>query len=466
MERSNRVNNMSNDKKSFKVFCDAINEIISVKALNTDDLEKYRRDVHKMVHSSTSIDLLDYEIKLINDFVIEGSKLLTKCEQTIKEAYEDDFDQVYAGVIESIYMSVCQVYPTLQLENIVQSINHETLKGFLNSFLEELYEKEPNKAPKRKPRGRNTRGSRQEPATKDTERSLKTLDDIRKLEAELHKEVIGQDEAIDSVIRYVKLMVAELASNISLMFIGPTGVGKTKLAKVLGDHYSGNFFKINCSEYAQPHEYAKLIGSPPGYVGSTEKSILQVKAEKSNKWVLLFDEIEKASPKLFDFMLALMDDGKVMASNGQELDFSESIILMTSNEGIKDANIGESTLGFGKQTITYEGSKDAIRKSVKKKFSPEFIGRVDEMVQFNYLSKDDLLKVAKLEIKNLPVRKTKALLNYIIENGTSEQYGARFIAKFITREVKSLLADSILSGEEPKNGKLYDVKVKNNKLVI
>jgi ATP-dependent Clp protease ATP-binding subunit ClpA len=465
MERSNRVNNMSNDKKSFKVFCDAINEIISVKALHTDDLEKYRQKVYELIKSSTSIDLLDYEIKLINDFVVDGSKLLTKCEQTIKEAYEDDFDQVYAGIIESIYMSVCQVYPNLQLENIVQSLNQETLKGFLNSFLEELYEKEPNKASKRKPR-RSKRGRIPDDVPQDTGKSLKTLADINQLEAELRKEVIGQDEAIDSVIRYVKLMVAELASNISLMFIGPTGVGKTKLAKVLGDHYSGNFFKINCSEYAQPHEYAKLIGSPPGYVGSTEKSILQVKADKSNKWVLLFDEIEKASPKLFDFMLALMDDGKVMASNGQELDFSESIILMTSNEGIKDANIGESTLGFGKQTITYEGSKDAIRKSVKKKFSPEFIGRVDEMVQFNYLSKDDLLKVAKLEIKNLPVRKTKALLNYIIENGTSEQYGARFIAKFITREVKSLLADSILSGEEPKNGKLYDVKVKNNKLVI
>lgn len=465
MEGSERVNNMSKDGNTFKVFCDAINEIISVRALDTNKLEKYRQDVYKMVKGANSIDLLDYEIKVITDFVVDSSKLLAKCEKHIKENFEDDFDSVYAGIIESIYMSVCQVYPNLQLENIVQSLNQETLKGFLNSFLEELYDKTDEKAPKKRTRRRT--GSRlvdDQPEGK--ERSLKTLADIHKLEAQLRKEVIGQDEAIESVVRYVKLMVANLAQNVSLMFIGPTGVGKTKLAKVLGDHYSGNFFKINCSEYAQQHEYAKLIGSPPGYVGSTEKSILQVKAEKSNKWVLLFDEIEKASPKLFDFMLALMDDGKVMASNGQELDFSESIILMTSNEGIKDANIGESTLGFGKQTITYEGSKDAIKKSVKKKFSPEFIGRVDEMVHFNYLSKEDLLKVAKLEIKNLPVRKTKALLNYIIENGTSEQYGARFIAKFITREVKSLLADSILSGEQPKTGKLYDVKVKNNKLVI
>ena len=159
MERSKRVINMSKNDKTFKVFCDAINEIISVRALNTDELEKYRQGVHKLVKSSTSMDLLDYEIKVINDFVINGNSLLSKCEQTIKEAYEEDFDQVYAGIIESIYMSVCQVYPVLQLENIVQSINHETLKGFLNSFLEELYDKTDEKAPKRRARRRTRAGS-------------------------------------------------------------------------------------------------------------------------------------------------------------------------------------------------------------------------------------------------------------------------------------------------------------------
>ena len=464
MERSNRAINMS-DKKSFKVFCDAINEIISIKALDTNALEKYREEVYKLIKTSVSVDLLDYEIKVISDFVIDANKLLAKCEKHLKENYDDEFDALYANIIESIYLSVCQVYPNLALENIVQSLNQETLKGFLNSFLEELYDKERPSSPKKKPR-RRTGSTLVDEEVKNTGPSLKTLADIEKLEANLRKEVIGQDEAVEAVIRYVKLMVADLAKNISLMFIGPTGVGKTKLAKVLGEHYSGNFFKINCSEYAQQHEYAKLIGSPPGYIGSNEKSILEIKAEKSNKWVLLFDEIEKASPKLFDFMLALMDDGKVMASNGKELDFTESIILMTSNEGIRDANIGESTLGFGKTKITYEGSKDAIKKSVKKKFSPEFIGRVDEMVHFNYLSKEDMLKVARLEIKDLPVRKTKALLNYIIERGTSDEYGARFIAKFITREVKAILADSILRGDKPKKGNLYEIKVKNNKLEI
>lgn len=452
------------DKKSFKVFCDAINEVISVSALNTNELEKYRQKTHNLIKTSVSIDLLDYEIKIINDFVLNSQTLLSKCEEHIKEQYGDEFEEVYAGIVESIYLSVCQVYPNLALDNIVQSLNQDTLKGFLNSFLEELYENSNKTHKKRNTRGRARRSSGNE--ERSSKKAIKNLADINKLEKELHKEVIGQEQAIDAVINYVKLMVTKLAENISLMFIGPTGVGKTKLAKVLGEHYSGNFFKINCSEYAQPHEYAKLIGSPPGYIGSTDKSILEIKAQKGNNWVLLFDEIEKASPKLFDFMLALMDDGKVMASNGKELDFSQSIILMTSNEGVKDAKVGENTLGFGSHKITYESSKDNIAKSVKDKFSPEFLGRIDTLVQFNYLSKEDLIKVARLEIKNLPIRKTKTLLNYIIKNGTSEEYGARFISKFITREVKSVIADSILNGKEPKKGKLYDIRVKDNKLEI
>ena len=262
------------------------------------------------------------------------------------------------------------------------------------------------------------------------------------------------------------LLVTKLSSNISLLFIGPTGVGKTLISKELGKHYTGNFFKINCAEYAQPHEYAKLIGSPPGYVGSTDKSILELRAEKSNKWVLLFDEIEKANPKMFDFMLSLMDDGTVMSSNGKELDFSQSIILMTSNEGIKDLKVGSKDLGFGSKTITYDSSKEKIKESVKDKFNPEFLGRIDEIVHFNQLSEEDLLQVAKLEIKNLPIRKTKSLLNYIIKNGTSQEYGARFISKFITREIKSIIADNILSGISPKKGKLYSIKVNNNKLEL
>jgi len=448
---------------NFKVFCDAINEVLSIKALTSPQLEEYRKEAYKDIKNSVVVDLFEYHLKIILEFVVDGKSVLTKCEKHVKSNFEEDFDMVYSNIIESIYMSVIQVYPNLALENIVQNLNQDTIKGFLNSFLEELYDQSPNEK-SNKTGKRFTRKKRRESVSKES--CIETLEDINSLEKKLRSTIIGQEDAIKTIILYVKLLVTKLSSNISLLFIGPTGVGKTLISKELGKHYSGNFFKINCAEYAQPHEYAKLIGSPPGYVGSTDKSILELRAEKSNKWVLLFDEIEKANPKMFDFMLSLMDDGTVMSSNGKELDFSQSIILMTSNEGIKDLKVGSKDLGFGSKTITYDSSKEKIKESVKDKFNPEFLGRIDEIVHFNQLSEEDLLQVAKLEIKNLPIRKTKSLLNYIIKNGTSQEYGARFISKFITREIKSIIADNILSGISPKKGKLYSIKVNNNKLEL
>ena len=469
---------MSNEKH-FKVFCDPIGEVITIKIVAAQYLETYREEILSELQKQTNFDIHTYYLKLINDFVVDGVDLIKRLEeqlektsQELKEAYGMDADDeaLLVTYLEAIYASVVSVYPPLSLDSLVSRLNHDKIKGFMNDYLSELYgenKQEPSTSseerPKRKKRKQRTP---EQPPAKPSDKFIRNISDVKNLDKRLRAEVIGQDDAIDTVVRTVKLMAADLARNCSLMFIGPTGVGKTKLARELGTVYSGNFFKINCSEFAQSHDYAKLIGSPPGYVGSTEKSIMEIKAEKSNRWVILFDEIEKASPKLFDFMLALMDDGKVMASNGKELDFSDSIILMTSNEGIRDLNVGSRTLGFGSTEITYDGSKEKLIESLKKKFSPEFLGRVDDLVYFKQLGPDELLRVAKLELKDVPVRKSKALLNYIVDRGTSQEYGARFISKFITREVKSILADHILEGKKPAKGNLYEIKVKNNELSL
>lgn len=469
---------MSNEKH-FKVFCDPIGEVITIKIVAAQYLETYREEILSELQKQTNFDIHTYYLKLINDFVVDGVDLIKRLEeqlektsQELKEAYGMDADDeaLLVTYLEAIYASVVSVYPPLSLDSLVSRLNHDKIKGFMNDYLSELYgenKQEPSTSseerPKRKKRKQRTP---EQPPAKPSDKFIRNISDVKNLDKRLRAEVIGQDDAIDTVVRTVKLMAADLARNCSLMFIGPTGVGKTKLARELGTVYSGNFFKINCSEFAQSHDYAKLIGSPPGYVGSTEKSIMEIKAEKSNRWVILFDEIEKASPKLFDFMLALMDDGKVMASNGKELDFSDSIILMTSNEGIRDLNVGSRTLGFGSTEITYDGSKEKLIESLKKKFSPEFLGRVDDLVCFKQLGPDELLRVAKLELKDVPVRKSKALLNYIVDRGTSQEYGARFISKFITREVKSILADHILEGKKPAKGNLYEIKVKNNELSL
>lgn len=474
MERTQESGSKMNKPKVFKVFCDPIMEVISVRIITSDKLEKYRAQIIHVLSNTSRFDFAEYYTQVVRDFVVDGEELLNRLKEAssqvqkeIEEVYgkEDEVSDYFMHLVEAVYGSVIQVYPPLSLDNIVNIHNQDKIKGFLEDYLSELYDTKPNTVQKSKERTTPRRTSLPE---RDSQKSNKisNIQDIRNLEKNLRKEVIGQNEAIDTVIRTVKLMAANLANNCSLMFIGPTGVGKTKLARELGEAYSGNFFKINCSEFAQPHEYAKLIGSPPGYIGSNEKSILEIKAEKSNRWVLLFDEIEKANPKMFDFMLALMDDGKIMASNGKELDFSDSIILMTSNEGIRDLQVGSKKLGFSGEIVSYDGSKDKIIESLKKKFSPEFLGRLDDMVYFKQLSGDDLIKVAKLELKSVPVRKTKALLSYIVSEGTSPEYGARFISKFITREVKSILADHILEGKKPLKGNLYEIKVKNNKLEI
>jgi DNA polymerase III delta prime subunit len=473
---------MSSDNH-FKVFCDPIGEVITIKIVGAKELESYRDEMLSKLSKQTNFDIQLYYLKVIHDFVVDGVDLISRLEKTLsettkelKEAYgmDADDDGLLLSYLEAIYNSVVGVYPPLSLDSLVSRLNQDKIKGFMNDYLSELYgedEKKPrgkrkdNPAPPaREPRPQRQRTPAEAP--KKSDKFIRNIQDVNQLEKRLRTEVIGQGEAVDTVVRTVKLMAANLASNCSLMFIGPTGVGKTKLARELGEVYSGNFFKINCSEFAQSHDYAKLIGSPPGYIGSGEKSIMEIKAEKSNRWVILFDEIEKASPKLFDFMLALMDDGKVMASNGKELDFSDSIILMTSNEGIRDLNVGSRTLGFGSTEITYDGSKDTLIKALKKKFSPEFLGRVDDLVYFRQLNSKELLEVAKLELKGVPVRKTKALLNYIVDRGTSEEYGARFISKFITREVKSVLADHILEGKKPAKGNLYEIKIKNNQLSL
>ena len=217
--------------------------------------------------------------------------------------------------------------------------------------------------------------------------ALSSIGDITAVEDYLKENIIGQRDAIASLVNSLKLMASGLAKHASFLFVGPTGVGKTQLAKLLGEKFSGNFYKINCAEYAGGHEYAKLIGSPPGYVGHTDKSFLAEKAEQSNRWVFLFDEVEKAHHKLYDFLLSLLDDGTCTDNLGTVLDFSESIFIFTSNQGIGD--IKRESVGFNRseEQVTDKVTGDVIRKSIKSHFSPEFLNRLDDLVLFTSLTK-------------------------------------------------------------------------------
>jgi len=295
---------------------------------------------------------------------------------------------------------------------------------------------------------------------------IKSLRDIENTRRYLNRVVIGQEEAVSTVVNSLKVIAAGLKNFTSLFFVGPTGVGKTKLAKEVAGRYTPHFFKINCAEYIGKHEYSKLIGAPPGYVGHTDKSVLAEKAEESNRWVFLFDEIEKADSKFYDFLLSLLDEGYCTDNMGTSLDFSESIFIFTSNQGLKDLRIGEKKLGFDRKVITYSDSKEDVVKALKGEFNPEFLNRIDHQVFFNEIDEASAKKIASLELKCLPIKRTAALLSYIIRKAYSREYGARKIAKFIQNDISLELADAILTDKGEDGKIIYVPRFVKGKLII
>jgi len=372
--------------------------------------------------------------------------------------------EIIQTCVKEIYNSLLDVYATLDLDTMLNKINstkiNEDWSEYLRKVMLGLDEADVEAA-------KEEMGITETAKAKKHSRIPSSIKELNALEDKLNKGVIGQEEAVKATVNAIKLISTGLAKFSSLFFVGPTGNGKTRLAKVLSDlYYKDRFFKINCGEYGNAHEYAKLIGSPPGYIGHTEKSLLAEKAEKSSSWVFLFDEIEKAHPKFYDFLLNLLDEGKICDSNGKELDFSNSLFIFTSNKGMADNRIGDSRMGFSKEVISYDNSKDIILESIKKSFSPEFLNRLDKTILFNQLDKEELLKVARLELNGIPVKKTKELLTYIIKNGYSLDYGARHLSKFIKNNIAILVADAVLNSVLPVKGKYYTCKVKDNKPYI
>lgn len=433
------------EEKFYKVVCPEINSVILIKKFPIAEEKRYFAEIRAKIRNATeSFTILSFQ-KLILEKYVHNFKEL--CNQFIVKDEED-----VAIVISSMYAAVVDCYPPLDIMVICNQINTNSfladLENHMDRIIDKLGKKKPNKS------------------TPVVERNISTLKDINNLEKYLKKNLIGQEEAISSIVENIKLITCGLYQNASFFFVGPTGVGKTQLAKLLGEHYSGNFWKINCAEYANAHEYAKLIGSPPGYVGHSETCLIHEKSEISNKWVILFDEIEKAHHKFYDFLLSLLDDGTCTDNLGRVIDFSESIFIFTSNQGISDIKVGRK-VGFHKEEVSVSGSKEEITNSVKNKFPAEFMNRIDNYIFFNQLSKDDVKKIAKLALNGLPIKKHKVLLDYIVENGFSAEYGARNINRFIKNNVATKIAQALLENKIPeKKGDLYTPKIVDNELVL
>ena len=329
---------------------------------------------------------------------------------------------------ESLYSCVVEVYPILTIESACMHFNYLTEEGTSQAVKDII---------------------------KKSNVSNYNMAELQQIRANLEKDLIGQEAAVEKMFNMFKLVNSGFESFGSAFFIGPTGVGKTHIANLIAEHYMGSpqkILKINCSEYAGAHEYAKLIGSPPGYVGSNEPGILAGKAEESSEWVILFDEIEKADTKLHNLLLGFLDEGRITDNKGNSLDFTNSIFLFTSNVGIHD-NVGIKTVGFNGKPSTYEGAKEQVMDAFKREFAPEFINRIDEIIFFNQLTRKNAEDIAKLNLRNLPIKITKKLVSHIVDNAYSVEYGARNIKRYIKQNVTLKLADKILNGSEAKKFK-------------
>ena len=289
---------------------------------------------------------------------------------------------------------------------------------------------------------------------------------LLKLEEILHKRVVGQNEAVETVakaIRRGRVGLKDPKRPIgSFLFLGPTGVGKTELSKALAEAMFGNenaIIRVDMSEYMEKHSVSKMIGSPPGYVGFEEGGQLSEQVRKNPYSVILFDEIEKAHPDVFNVLLQVLDDGRITDSQGRTVDFKNTIIIMTSNAGAQRI-VDPKKLGFSNvenAESEHKDMKNNVMEEIKRMFKPEFLNRIDDIIVFRALSKEDVKGIATLMLKELKNRLAKQMditltygdtvKNFIFEKGYDKKYGARPLKRAIQNNIEDSLAEEILSGK-------------------
>ncbi len=307
---------------------------------------------------------------------------------------------------------------------------------------------------------------------------------LRKLESILHKRVIGQEEAVTAVAKAVRRGRVGLKDPSrpigSFLFLGPTGVGKTEISKALAEAVfgtEGSMIRVDMSEYMEKHSVSKMIGSPPGYVGYGEGGQLSEKVRRSPYSVILFDEIEKAHPDVFNILLQVLDDGHITDAQGRKIDFKNTIIIMTSNAGAQSI-IEPKALGFASvedAKHNYDRMKDSVMEEVRRIFKPEFLNRIDETIVFHALTKEDMKKIVTLMSKTLVERCKKQMgidlhitgnvKSHIVDAAFEPKYGARPLRRMIQNKIEDGLAEEILAGRV-KPGSAVEAAMQKKEIVF
>ena len=380
-----------------------------------------------------------------------------------------------------------QMLDALQEGELEAARNYKEEKQAVEEQLEKLYAKAKREAKRKKP----VVGEEEiaDVVAGWTKIPVKRLAEgeaarLRKLEATLHKRVIGQEDAVTAVAKAVRRGRVGLKDPKrpigSFLFLGPTGVGKTEISKALAEAVFGDeqsMIRVDMSEYMEKHSVSKMIGSPPGYVGHEDGGQLSEKVRRHPYSVILFDEIEKAHPDVFNILLQVLDDGHITDAQGRKVDFKNTIIIMTSNAGaqtiVEPKKLGFATTEDEKQN--YEQMKGKVMEEVRRIFKPEFLNRIDETIVFRSLNKEDMKQIVSLMTKELAKRCKEQMgitltvrdsaKNYIVEKAYEPKYGARPLRRKIQNEIEDKLAEEILDGRIRQNSEVI-VTTKKNKIVF
>ncbi|MBU1062514.1 MAG: ATP-dependent Clp protease ATP-binding subunit, partial [Candidatus Omnitrophica bacterium] len=306
---------------------------------------------------------------------------------------------------------------------------------------------------------------------------------LLRMEDELHKRIICQDEAISAIAHAVRRSRAGIKNPKrpigSFIFLGPTGVGKTHLGRVLAEFMFGDenaLIQLDMSEYMEKFNVSRLVGAPPGYVGYEEGGQLTEKVRRRPYSVVLLDEIEKAHPDVFNILLQVLEDGRLTDSLGRKVDFRNTVLIMTSNVGAEIFRKQQGSIGFKseKEEMTYKNTKEKLLEQVKKTFKPEFLNRIDDLIVFHGLTREDLYKIVEIELEevrgrlkeqDINIELEKSAKDLLIEKGFDPVFGARPLKRTIQRLLEDPLAEEIISKKFEKD-KIIKVSAKNGKLVL
>ena len=410
--------------------------------------EKY---IHDRFLPDKAIDILDEACSRIN---LENKNLykLEMLKQELKEVQEQKDEAATADSTEDYQKAADLKTKECQLIEQIDALNSKMkLKNLTTQDIAQVIE-----------------SWTKIPVKKITEAETQKL---LNLEKNLHNRIIGQEDAVNAVSRAIRRNRAGLKSTKrppSFIFVGPTGVGKTELAKSLAYEMFGSedsIIRIDMSEYMESHSTSKLIGAPPGYVGYDEAGQLTDKVKRKPYSIILLDEIEKAHPDVFNILLQVLDDGKLTDSQGNTVSFQNTIIIMTSNAG---SNLNNNSIGFGKQTL----DKTKIQDGLKEYFRPEFLNRIDEIVVFDSLTETQLLEIVDLMLsdtqnalsdKDITMEVSKSAKEYILLKGTNIKFGARPLRRAIQKYLEDEISEMILKGEI-LNGQNIKISTKGDEL--